>query len=100
MPKMDTVVPAPPPLARMLQFLIVTSVAPAFAPELETHTAAVRVAAFVFVIDRLRSVPPLFEPSMVTKASLTRIILLADEPLIVAVVLVSGLMVMVLVAFE
>src|SRR5437763_1942891 len=48
MPKMLVVVPAPPPLARMLQFLIVSKVAPALVPWLASQAAAVFEAVLVF----------------------------------------------------
>src|SRR5207247_9743551 len=71
MPKMLVVVPAPPPLARMLQFLIVSKVAPALVPWLASQIAAVLVAVFVFWIVKARGKPPcgevaLFAPSIVT----------------------------------
>ena len=48
MPKIPTVLPAPPPLARMLLFLIVSKVAPALVPWLASQTAAVFEAVLVF----------------------------------------------------
>jgi hypothetical protein len=48
MPKIPLVPPAPPPAARMLEFLIVSKVAPALLPWLANQTAAVLVAVLVF----------------------------------------------------
>jgi hypothetical protein len=48
MPKIPAVVPAPPPPARMLQFLIVSEVAPALVPWLASQTAAVLPVLLVF----------------------------------------------------
>src|SRR6185503_13692221 len=82
----------------MLVFLIVLFVAPAPVPRLIRHTAAVFVAVFVLVIVRSRVVPPLvFEPSTTIKSALFNLTIQLDEPEIVGLTLVSGLIVTVLV---
>src|SRR5437868_8388982 len=53
----------------MLQFLTVLPVAPAPLPRLDSQMAAVPAVALVFVIVRLRSVPALSEPSIVTRSA-------------------------------
>src|SRR4030095_381225 len=82
----------------MLVFLTVLFVAPAPAPRLIRQTAAVLAALFVFVIVRSRVVPPLvFEPSMTIKSALFNFTIQVDEPEMVGLTLVSGLIVTVLV---
>src|SRR3954470_1006976 len=67
----------------------------------ETSAITLGVVALLFVIVRLRSVPPLFEPSMVVKLDLTTTSApLATEPVSAAVTPVAGLIVIVFVAFD
>ena len=85
---------------RMTQFLIVSSVT-AVAPTEPTQTT-LGVVALVFSIVRLRSVPPLFEPSMVMKLAPLNLITapLATGPLMVEVTPGAGLIVTVFAALE
>src|SRR5205085_9513038 len=53
----------------MLQFLTVSPVAPAPLPRLDSQMAAVPAAVLALVMVRLRSVPPLVEPSIVTRSA-------------------------------
>ncbi len=83
---------------RTVQFLTVTSVI-GVAPTEPTQRTLGEVV-LVFSIVRLRSDPPLFEPSMVTKLAPLSLImeLLGLEPLSVAMTPVAGLIVIVLIA--
>src|SRR3954468_8478137 len=53
----------------MLQFLMVLLIAPAPLPRLDSQMAAVPAVVAVLVIVRLRSVPPLVEPSIVRRSA-------------------------------
>src|SRR5436305_5867159 len=56
-------------LPDMMQFLIVLLVAPSLAEALAIQIAALLVPVSLSTIVRLRSVPPLFDPSIVTKSA-------------------------------
>ena len=83
----------------MIQFLIVLFIAPAPAPKL-TNDIAVGAVVPVFVMVRFLEVVPLLDPSMVIKSPPFILISAPDanEPLIVAVTPVAGLIVNVLLA--
>src|SRR3954470_12091361 len=82
----------------MTQFLIVSLVAPAPTPRLITETTVVPLDdELVLIILRLRSVPPLFEPSIVTKSAPFRVITPVVEEVVIVLVL-AGLIVRRLVA--
>jgi hypothetical protein len=83
----------------IVQFLIALLEAPLVAEVEAIHITAVVVEVFVFVIERLRSNPPLLLPSMVIKsAPFSTITAVVELPLILAVTPLAGRMVSVLVA--